>query len=249
MTAWLIVAWLSTQGLAWSQATAVSASILADEGQKKYDSQDYNGAATLFSKAALLEPRNAGIRYNLGSALFKAGHLGGAIASFERAFDLRPRDGDIRYNLNFALKRAGEELRPEGVPPALFYLFTLLSERELAGLHWLGCWAALLLASIAILKPEKRENLWTALAAAAIFWAGAGAWWGARRGLTPAERGVIVRSTAEIRSGPGEKFSVSFTAPEGRRVEIISETAGWLEIGTLKEGAKGWLPQDAVEKI
>jgi tetratricopeptide (TPR) repeat protein len=219
------------------------------EGHQKYDAGDFNGAAAVFTKSLEAAPRDPFLHYDLGNALFKAGKLGPAIASYQRAFDIKPRDADIRYNLEFALKRAGEELRPEGTPPALFYLFTLLSERELAGLHWLFCWAALLLASAWVLKPLRREELFLPLAVCAALWLGAGAWWGSRRLVEPEEMGVIVRSTAELKSGPGENFNVTFTAPEGRRVQILSESAGWLEIGILKEGAKGWLPAAAVEKI
>ncbi len=219
------------------------------DGQKKYDSGDYNGAAAAFSKALVDEPRNPALHYDLGNAWFKAGKLGPAIASYQRAFDIRPRDPDIRYNLNFALKRAGEELRPDGTPPALFYLFTILSERELAGLHWLFCAAMLLLGCVLVLRPQRREDLFPFLASAVLLWAGAGLWWGSRNALEPEDRGVIVKSTAELRSGPGENFGVSFTAPEGRRVQILSRSGGWLEIGITKEGAKGWLPSEAVEKI
>src|SRR5439155_17973630 len=119
--------------------------------------------------------------------------LGPAIASYQRAFDILPRDADIRYNLNFALKRAGEELRPEGTPPALFYLFTLLSERELAGVHWIFCWCALLLASLYLLDFKRRDGLRPWLTAAMIVWAGAGVWWGSRLLIEPDRRGVILK--------------------------------------------------------
>lgn len=230
-------------------ARAQGAAAFAVDGQRKYDAGDYTGAATAFAKAVERAPRDADLHYDLGDALFKAGRLGPAIASYQRAFDIRPRDSDIRYNLNFALKRAGEELRPEGVPPALFGLFYLFSERELAGLQWLGCWLTLLLACAWLLRPALRERLFTFIAAAGLCWLLAGGWWAARRTMEPDQRGVIVRPAAEIRSGPGEKFGVNFTAPEGRRVEILSESAGWLEIGILKEGARGWIPADAVERI
>ncbi|MBI3551421.1 MAG: tetratricopeptide repeat protein [Elusimicrobia bacterium] len=220
-----------------------------DEARGKYDAGDFNGAATLYAKALERSPRDPVLHYDLGNALFKAGHLGQAIASYQRAFDIRPRDPDIRYNLGFALKRAGEELRPEGTPPALFALFTLLSERELAGLQWLLCWLALSLGCVYVLKPARREDLFSPVVVAAALWAATGLWWGSRWLLEPDERGVIVKPTAELRSGPGHNFGVSFTAPEGRRVQILSESAGWLEIGIPKEGAKGWLAADAVEKI
>lgn len=240
-------------------ALAFCASALAQdpaaEAHKKYDAGDYHGAATAYAKEVSRSPRSAALHYNLGNSLYKAGRLGPAIASYQRAFDIRPRDPDIRYNLDFTLKKAGEELVPSGVPPLLWRAFTLLSERELAGLAWLACWAALLLASLMLHRPESRQAAAPWGAAVLALWLVCGTWWLARRGLQGGPRAVIVRPTAEVRGGPGENFPASFTAPEGRRVEILSEAAAagtdgvWLEIGVFKEGAQGWIAADSVERI
>jgi hypothetical protein len=162
---------------------------------------------------------------------------------------LDPRDGDIRQNLDFALRRAGEELSPSGMPPLVFLAFHLLSERELAGLQWLACWMTLILAGLCLRRASWHETCigWTI--AAGAFWIFTGLWWLALRGVTPPHRGVIVIASAEARAGPGDNFNVSFTAPEGRRVQILSENGEWLEIGVIKEGAKGWVPSSAVEEI
>jgi tetratricopeptide (TPR) repeat protein len=219
------------------------------EGQKLYDRGDYQGAADWYLKAAGADPRNAGLHYDLGNALFKAGRTGPAIASYQRAFDRAPRDADIRQNLDYALRRAGEELVPAGVPPLLFIAFHIFSERELAGLHWLACWLALILAGLALLREDIRAALLPWTAAALALWLSVGGWWLTVRGVPPPRRGVIVPSAAELRSGPGENFSVSFTVPAGRRVHILSGSGTWLELGVLKEGVKGWLPAAAVEEI
>lgn len=223
---------------------AASASDL-DEAKARFDAADYTAAATLYGKALQRAPRDPALHYDLGNALFRAGKLGPAIASYQRAFEILPRDGDIRYNLGFALRRAGEELVPPGVPPVMFALFYWLSERELAGLHWLACWAALLLAAAFLLGRAPARPAIIAAAAWAVF----GLWWGLRLKLEPAQRGVIVAASAEIRSGPADTFPVSFTAPEGRRVEVLGEQGSWLEIGVLKEGERGWIKKDAVERL
>ena len=76
-----------------------------------------------------------------------------------------------------------------------------------------------------------------------------GGWWGARKALEPAERAVVIKPFVEIRSGPGDNFSVAFTAPEGRRIEVLSENGRWMEIGLAKEGAKGWVLAESVERV
>ncbi len=230
-------------------ALAVLAGAAPDAPLTSYDAGDYRRATAGFEALVSRTPDDASARYNLGNSLFKEGKLGRAVAQYQRAFDLRPRDSDIRFNLAFALRRAGESLHPPGVPAPVFAAFYLLSEYELAGLHWLGAWLALLLASLWVLREESRPRVLPWLLAAAAGWLACGSWWGTRHMLEPDQRGVVVKPTAEIRSGPGENFGVSFTAPEGRRVEVLAESGAWLEIGLTQEGVKGWVPADAVERL
>ncbi|HAM35629.1 MAG TPA: hypothetical protein DEB40_03600 [Elusimicrobia bacterium] len=233
----VVAAWSQSAGSPWS------------EGQRLYDLGDFQGAVEFYRKAVANDPRNAAWHYDLGNALFKAGQTGRAIASYQRAFDRAPRDPDIRQNLDFALRRAGEELIAAGVPPLLFAAFHLFSERELAGLQWLACWLTLSLAGLCLWKQSLRTDLVPWAAAAGLLWFVSAGWWLTLRGLTPPRRGVIATSSAEIRSGPGDNFNVSFTAPEGRRVQIISENGEWAEIGVIKEGVKGWIPTASLEEI
>ncbi|MBI4375603.1 MAG: tetratricopeptide repeat protein [Elusimicrobia bacterium] len=219
------------------------------EAQKRYDSGDYRAAAGLFQDLVAKNPSDPILRYNLGNAHFKSGALGPAIASYQRAFDRLPRDPDIRHNLEFALNKAGEQLVPSGIPPILFRLFWWFSKRELAGLHWIAAWLALLLGGLSLYRRDLRPRLGRPAAACLAFWAIFGLWWLARRNLDPRPMGVIVRPTAELRSGPGERFSVSFTAPEGRRAQILSQEGDWLEIGLIQEGVKGWIAASSIEPI
>jgi uncharacterized protein YraI len=61
--------------------------------------------------------------------------------------------------------------------------------------------------------------------------------------------GIVLETNAEARSGPGSNFSVSFNAPEGRRISILSEQGDWVEIDMLKEALRGWVPAKAVERV
>lgn len=235
--------------LAALAAPAPTAPSAAPSARELYDAGRYADAAAAYEASAAAAPRSAALQYDLGNALFKAGKLGRATAAYERAFLLDPRDSDIRFNLAFALRRAGEDFTPPGAPPALFYAFTALSERELGGLHWLAAWTALLLMAAGLALVERRERLapWTAGAVAA--WLFFGLWWAALRAVIPPGSAVIVSSRAELRHGPGENFGVAFTAPEGRRVRVLGASGAWLEVGVLKEGARGWIEASSVERL
>lgn len=240
MTLFLLAAALALPARAASYADAKAA----------YDGGSYDQAATAFAALAAESPNDAALRYDLGNALLKSGKLGRASASYQRAFDLDPRDGDGRHNLDFVLKRAGEELAPPGIPGPAFAAFTALSARELAGLHWLAAWTALILGGLALLGgPERRARLQDWLLGAGAAWLLFGLWWAGLSAVLPSGRGVITAGRAELRNGPGEKFTVGYTAPEGRRVRVLSESGEWLEVGLLKEGVKGWTLASSVEKL
>lgn len=222
----------------------------AGSARKDYDAGRYAQAAEAYEDLSKASPRDAALHYDLGNALFKSGKLGRAVASYERAFALDPRDRDTRLNLEFALKNAGEDFVPSGTPPSLFWLFTALSERELAGLHWLAAWTAMLLAAALLLSRDaRREALIPWTTGAVLAWLVFGLWWGALRAVLPMDRGVIVTSGAEVRHGPGPGFGVAFTVPEGRRVRVLGASGNWLEVGVLKEGARGWIQSASVEQL
>ena len=233
-----------------SAATAAAPAATANaEARALYDAGRYADAAAAYEKLAASAPRDSAFQYDLGTANFKAGRLGRATASFERAFALDPRDSDIRFNLAFALRRAGEDFVPPGTPPALFWIFTALSERELAGLHWLAAWTALLLAGAGLLARARRPALAPWAGGAAAAWLFFGLWWACLRAALPPDRGVVVSPRAELRHGPGQNFGVAFTVPEGRRVRVLQAAGAWIEVGVLKEGARGWIEADAIERL
>jgi len=219
------------------------------EANRLYEESRFEAAVEAYRRLLEADPDDPALAYNLGNAYFRLsapGSLGQAILFYERAFALSPRDADLHHNLDFALRRAGETLIPPGTPPALFVLFHMLSAAELAAFHWVGFWATMLLGSAFLLREASRDRLRPWLTAAVCGWLFAAAWWGARAATGIPSPGVIV-SDSEARSGPGENFPVNFKVPEGRRVSRLDTRSGWVEIGVLKEGVKGWVSSTSVE--
>jgi len=223
-----------------------------ERANRLYEGSNFSEAVREYRALGRQYPRSAAVHYNLGNAYFRLetpGSLGRATVSYLRAFELEPRDEDIRHNLAFTLRRAGERLIPAGTPAALFVLFHAFSAAELAALQWLGFWLALLLGALYLLRENTQAKLRPWLAGAMIFWAAFACWWGARAAIQDKSPGVVILHDAEVRSGPGANFPVSFKLPEGRRISQIDTKGGWLEIGVRKEGLKGWVHADAIEKI
>ena len=223
---------------------------VASEARGLYDSGRFAEAAKAFETLASAKPNDAALQFNLANALLKSGRLGSATAAYDRAFARNPRDADIRFNYAFALRRSSEDLVPTGIPNGAFRAFTALSERELAGLHWLAAWLAGILGALVLLSRDssRRQTLTPWAIGAAAAWIIFGAWWAGLRSVLPADRGVIASAHAELRHGPGANFGVAFTIPEGRRVRVLGVSGAWVEVGVMKEGARGWIESSAVER-
>jgi tetratricopeptide (TPR) repeat protein len=221
----------------------------AGDARALYQSGNFADSAKLFSDEVQRRPGDAAPHYNLGNALYRSQLLGPAVAAYLRAWELDPRDEDIRFNLDFALRKAGEGLYPDETPLPMFLAFHALSAREAEGLQWIFWWAMLLAACVYVVSERKREALRTPLLALSLAWLCLAGWWGLLAASTPKDLAVTVAPRTELRNGPGDGFSVGFTAPEGRRVSILDERDGWLEIGVLKEGVKGWVKKESIEKV
>jgi uncharacterized protein YraI len=60
---------------------------------------------------------------------------------------------------------------------------------------------------------------------------------------------VIASPIAEIRSGPGTNFPDSASVAQGHLVTIQDAKDSWYEVVVKSQGIKGWIEQNAVEKI
>lgn len=238
--------------LACGPGAAVARAASLEEANRLYEDGRFAEAARAYEELASARPRSPGLHYNLGNAQFRLGapgSLGRAIASYQRAFRLAPRDPDIRHNLDFALRRAGEQLVPAGMPSILFLLYHGLSATELLALHWLWFWSTLLLACAHLLRERAQDALRPWLSGSLLLWAVCAGWLGLRWSTGLRAPAVVLHHNAEVRSGPGANFPVSFKVPEGRRVSRLDAKGDWIEIGVLQEGLKGWIAADQVQAI
>jgi hypothetical protein len=223
-----------------------------EKGNQLYEDSRIPESITEYEALVREHPNVPEYHYNLGNAYFRLnapGALGKSISAYQKAFSLNPRDPDIRFNYDFALRRAGERLIAPGTPAGLHVLFYALSTPELAGLQWLGFWAALFLGAFYMLNESRQSKIRPWLISATFYWGIFAMWWGLRFSSEDRSPGVIIVQDAEVRSGPGANFPVSFKLPEGRRISKLDRKGDWIEIGVKLEGLKGWIDASALNSI
>ncbi len=201
-------------------------------------------ARDAYARLAAAGTRTPALCYNLGNACWRLGERGRAVLWYERARRLAPRDEDIRFNLALARAALGGE-----AGSAWELVDRLVTPRELAWavvlLAWRGGGGAGGARGRGGPAAEWRGRLTAGVAALAA----ASALLAARGQDLDRPWGVVVRPGVEVRSGPGDQFTVGFTVPEGRRTLLLNRRPGWAEIGVPRESLKGWVPEEAVERL
>jgi len=236
-------------------APAPAAADGADAGgragaDKLYNDSLYQQAAAAYEELLRALPGDPYLLYNAGNAQFRVKRPGRALLYYARAWRTLPRDADMRYNLDFALKSTGQSLVPEGVPPFLHRLYYSASDREIAALASLAFWALFLLGAGAALRPALKDRLLPAAGASAALLLFFCAWGAARLSAPLRGAAVVVQHEATLRSGPNETFNAYAALPEGRVVKIIDDSReDFWEVGVQKEGIKGWITRDELERI
>jgi tetratricopeptide (TPR) repeat protein len=218
-----------------------------NQGNKLYAQKDYAGAAQAYQEALRAGP-NAAARYNLGNALFKAGHIGTAILAYRRARALDPRDRDIATNLDFARNYRVDKVQgaPGPFTRAMDAVFHRLSRREASPLAAV----ALLLAACCLGVWIVRRWTLFAIGAAALALAALFAFvtlqaWNGEIGENPA---VVVASEVDALSGPSEDAKQILLLHDGTEVRIREQRGEYLLV-QLPGGTGGWIHKDAVQRV
>ena len=181
--------------------------------------------------------------------------MGRAILNYMRARRLAPFDSDIAANLELALREAETSPSLRAPVPTL----AQLAERVPAGVApplALGCWLALggIAAALALgwrPRPSRSAALRrTVIALAALTVVSAsvalGEYVGDRhwRGV-----GIITAESAEVFSGPGERYASRFNLDAGDEAIIVQTRGGWSRITIPGSDLDGWIRQSDAETV
>jgi len=233
-------------------AMAQDAGAVFDTATACYERGDYEGAARQYSSLVEQGYDDDRIWYNLGNAQFKAGRLGHTIKAYLRARRLAPRDPDITANLEFVRLYAVDKMEKSGRLFVLGWADRLSARYTLR--EWLTAAGILfsLLVSLTILKVWFGRG-----GRAGWYWLGVGVFlWllvlggGARhyRDEYMRDRGVVVVKETDVRGGPGDDYTLQFTGHDGLLFTIDRQESGWYLV-SFENGVKGWVIQEAVERI
>jgi tetratricopeptide (TPR) repeat protein len=224
---------------------------LAAQAEQAYLEQNYALAISHYEQIVAAGVRDSGVYYNLASAYYQTSEIGWALLTYLRAAQLDPRSDRIQTQI--ALLRSERVNRLRSVaPPLLIRLAESTNDftrAELRGAAWMLWLAACVLAVTTWFRPGSRAWLRYVLAltgAAALMAVGLLC---ARitidAGMPVA---VVVVTSAEVYSGPGEDYLALYTLYAAAEVRILEARDGWARF-LLPDGRYGWLDGAAIRRV
>lgn len=221
-----------------------------DDANRKFESNDFAGAAEAYEDLLASEGPRAAVFYNLGNSYQKLEKFGPAILAYERARLLTPRDPDLRANLALA-RKAAAAFEESGLDPRLRAVIHFLSRNEWS---WLVAGSALflgiLMSVLGSVKPLSRGM--RQLVAASCSLAGFLLIMGATalsmtRG--EAKRGVVLSESATIRLSPFKAAEALGTPGPGRMVQLGEVNGEFCYIEVPGTTLRGWLAREDVAAV
>jgi tetratricopeptide (TPR) repeat protein len=214
-----------------------------DQANGLYEAGKYDQAKQAYGALVKSGPLSANLFYNLGNTEWKLGNGGEAVADYERALALEPSHPQARANLDFVRDQTGAKTStPEWWERALGAL-----NASTASLLLSICgWVALFSLAVVLLRPANRSGpvVTLTLSLLAAGYAG-GCLWEANGQATKA---VVIAKVTQAREAPADVAPVADTLPAGSEVLAPEERGPWTYC-TLPDGARAWVPTDALEKV
>jgi hypothetical protein len=233
-----------------ARADVESATVLFQKGNESYEAGDFDQAIEEYQKIVDLGIKNYRVLYNLGNAYFRKNQLGKAILNYRRALSLDPRDEDSIANLRFAKLFTLDKIEEQRVNPLsnlLHWFLDLWSTDELTILVSLFYCLSVLFGILILFTRSKRVWAWGLTILLLVFVVFSSSFV-TKLYFNSIRSGVVIAPQAEVRSGPGEDYTLQFTGHEGLEFQISGDSEDWYRI-LLPNGVRGWIPKKAVEII
>ena len=238
--------------LVGTQSKSQDLSELFQQGNQYYDQGEFGKAIESYQKIIQGGFSNSHVYYNLGNAYFRNQELGSAILNYRRAERLDPRDEDIKANIEYVKLYTLDKIQQENIHIFSTILKSILNWATLdewtvlvSGIYILG----MLLGIVSVFFERLLRPLLIVLIILIILLILSGSLLYAKiRTEAIIQRGVVIAEETDVRSGPGDDYTLQFTAHEGLEFQIKEQQEGWYLI-VLPNGIMGWLQKQTIEKI
>lgn len=228
--------------------------ILLDSAKKHYEQKAYQKAITNYETIIADGYSSSEVYYNLGNAYFKLNNLGKAILYYEKAKKINPSDEDITYNLSIANQKRVDKI---DAIPQLFIkelqvgFINTFSEKTWSVLSIVFMWLAFGLLLLYFFTSQKKIKLIGFWSAMLLFAFTIATYFIAQKSnqLTyKADEAIILVPSITAKGSPADDGTNLFVLHEGTKVQIETESNGWIEI-KLANGNKGWVKIETIGKI
>ncbi len=231
-------------GLAFLCGRALAGGGDFEAANQAYDHGKFSEAKPGYEKLVEAGEWSANLFYNLGNADYRLGAAGRAMLDYERALALDPAHPEARANLAVLRKQTGARQRAAMWEDAVFAgmsvdVWTIVT----AAAAWFAIFG---LALIFTSKRAEKSGLWLTTVAALLVCAYASGvlWWRRQESALA----IVVAQQTEARLAPADSAGLAEALPAGSRVEVLSERGEWIYC-VLPGAGRGWIPQQAVERV
>ena len=233
-----------------AKADIESATALFQKGNENYEAGNFDQAIEEYERIVDLGIKNPKVFYNLGNAYFRKNQHGKAVLNYRRALSLDPRDEDSIANLRFVKLFTLDKIEEQRVNPLsnlLRWFLNLWNVDELTILASLSYCLSIVFGILILFRRSRKALLWGLTILLVIFVIFSSSL-GTKLYFNSLKNGVLIAPQVEVRSGPGEDYTLQFTGHEGLEFQIKGQAESWYRI-LLLNGVKGWIPKEAVEII
>ena len=202
------------------------------EANAQYERGEFADAAQQYEALIDSGYEDATLYYNLGNAYFKNDDLGRAVLNYLRAEELSPRDTDIRANLDLARGRTVDRVESGG--ESLIASVSTVARRWVTvgemGVLSLLLWVASAIAIGALIVwravPRRTAVRNGAIVASAATLLSLLLLVSMLYANPNDDSAVVVESTVNVVSGPGEQYETEFTLHSGAQVRLVDSRQG-----------------------
>jgi tetratricopeptide (TPR) repeat protein len=254
--------------------TRQDASELFTQGNRMYETGDFEGAVATYEQIAERGVVSPTLHYNLGNAYYKIGDLGRAVLNYERALRLAPRDADARSNLalvrsmlrdkhlidepGYAKRAAGwvyhrVNLRESYLIASIVYIVLVIV--IIGFIFREGASVSRLYRRLSLLSPgrflglDKTQDFVLAMATLMVLLvASTSTAYFKYRSATSRRAAIVVEEEVPVYGSPSEGSTLQFKIHEGTRVTTGQKRPGWIQVN-LAGDLSGWINDRSVERI